>query len=95
MKKIFLSDKTPIYCLIPSEAFILDDHIKGYLEHGIHVKENDVGTRFRSPAFNDMINPLNLSPDDDEKSDKFNELTFATCNYAPVQGRLLIFRSYV
>ena len=59
------------------------------------VKENDVGTRFRSPAFNDMMNPLNLSPDDDEKSDKFNELTFATCNYAPVQGRLLIFRSYV
>ena len=47
MKKIFLSDKTPIYCLIPSEAFILDDHIKGYLEHGIYVKENDVGTRFR------------------------------------------------
>ena len=42
MKKTFLSDKTPIYCLVPSEAFILDDHIKGYLEHGIHVKENDI-----------------------------------------------------
>jgi len=42
MKKTFLSDKTPIYCLIPSEAFILDDHIKGYLDHGISVKENDV-----------------------------------------------------
>ena len=42
MKKTFLSDKTPIYCLIPSEAYILDDHIKSYLEHGINVKENDV-----------------------------------------------------
>ena len=42
MKKTFLSDKTPIYCLIPSEAFILDDHIKGYLDHGISVKENDI-----------------------------------------------------
>ena len=42
MKKTFLSDKTPIYCLIPSEAYVLDDHIKGYLEHGITVKENDI-----------------------------------------------------
>ena len=42
MKKTFLSDKTPIYCLIPSEAFVLDDHIKSYLGNGINLKENDV-----------------------------------------------------
>ncbi|OUV54589.1 MAG: hypothetical protein CBC73_04235 [Flavobacteriales bacterium TMED113] len=41
MKKTFLSDKTPIYCIIPTEALILDEHIKGYLDHGIFVKEND------------------------------------------------------
>ena len=41
MKKTFLSDKTPIYCIIRTEALILDEHIKGYLDHGIFVKEND------------------------------------------------------
>ena len=60
------------------------------------VKENDVGTRFRSPLPYDMITPLNLSPNNDGKSDdKFNELTSSVCNYSPVQGRLLIFRSHV
>ena len=29
------------------------------------------------------------------RSDKFNELTSSVCNYSPVQGRLLIFRSHV
>ena len=41
MKKTFLYDKTPIYCIIPTEAYVLDEHIKGYLDHGIIVKEND------------------------------------------------------
>ena len=59
------------------------------------VNKNDTGTKFRSPIFNDIVNPLNISPVDDEKSDKYNELTFPTCTYSPVQGRLLIFRSYL
>ena len=59
------------------------------------VNENDTGTKFRSPTYNDILNPLNISPVDDEKSDKYNELTFPTCTYNPVQGRLLIFRSYL
>ena len=42
MKKIFLSKETPIYCLVPSEAIILDDHIEGYFNHGVNLKEGDV-----------------------------------------------------
>ncbi len=42
MKKILLSKETPIYCLVPSEAIILDDHIEGYFNHGINLKEGDV-----------------------------------------------------
>ena len=42
MKKIKLSDGTPIYCLKSAEAIVLDDHIKGYLMHGISLKDGDV-----------------------------------------------------
>lgn len=42
MKKIKLSDGTPIYCLKAAEAVVLDDHVKGYLNHGIALKEGDV-----------------------------------------------------
>ena len=42
MKKILLSEDTSIYCLVPSEAFILDDHIEGYFNNGINLKEGDV-----------------------------------------------------
>ena len=42
MKKIYLSKDTPIYCLIPSEAIVLDDHIEGYFNHGINLNNNDV-----------------------------------------------------
>ena len=42
MKKILLSKETPIYCLVPSEAIILDDHIEGYFNHGVNLKEGDV-----------------------------------------------------
>jgi len=42
MKKILLSKDTPIHCLVPSEAIMLDDHIEGYFNHGINLKEGDV-----------------------------------------------------
>ena len=61
----------------------------------LDINKNDTGTKFRSPTYNDIVNPLNISPVDDEKSDKYNELTFPTCTYSPIQGRLLIFRSYL
>ncbi|MBL4704233.1 MAG: FkbM family methyltransferase [Flavobacteriales bacterium] len=42
MKKTKLSDGTPIYCLKGAEAIVLDDHIKGYLTHGIELHDGDV-----------------------------------------------------
>ena len=41
MKKINLTDGTPIYCLKSSEAIVLDEHIKGYLSYGIKTGNND------------------------------------------------------
>ena len=41
MKKINLNDGTLIYCLKETEAIVLDEHIKGYLDLGINIKEND------------------------------------------------------
>ncbi|MEC8968751.1 MAG: FkbM family methyltransferase [Bacteroidota bacterium] len=42
MKKINLPDGTPIYCLKATEAVVLDDHVQGYFNHGIKIKEDDV-----------------------------------------------------
>ena len=42
MKKINLPDGTEIYCLKGAEAVVLDDHIKGYFNHGISIKKGDV-----------------------------------------------------
>ena len=42
MKKIKLADGAPIYCLTASEAIVLDDHISGYLNHGISLREGSV-----------------------------------------------------
>ena len=42
MKKIKLPDGTPTYCLKSAEAVVLDDHIKGYFNHGISIEEEDV-----------------------------------------------------
>ena len=42
MKKINLPDNTPIYCLKSTEAIVLDDHIKGYFNHGIKINKGDV-----------------------------------------------------
>lgn len=65
-------------------------------------KEN--GTQFRSPYHNDVANPLRLEPYGKNTSTKnyfqgkqndFNEYTFRSCTYVPVEGRLLIFRSHI
>jgi len=42
MKKIKLSDQTPIYCIKSAEAIVLDDHVQGYFNHGIKLKDGDV-----------------------------------------------------
>jgi uncharacterized protein (TIGR02466 family) len=56
---------------------------------------NDKGTQFRSPYHNDTANPLDLKPEILTNKIEFNELTFPSCTYPPLEGRLLIFRSYV
>ncbi len=42
MKKILLSKDTAIHCLVPSEAIMLDDHIEGYFNNGVNLKEGDL-----------------------------------------------------
>ena len=42
MKKINLNDGLPIYCLKETEAIVLDEHVKGYLNFGIQIKNTDV-----------------------------------------------------
>ena len=41
MKKIYLNDGTRIYCLKETEAIVLDEHIKGYLNLGVNIKNGD------------------------------------------------------
>ena len=41
MKKIYLNDGTCIYCLKETEAIVLDEHIKGYLNLGVNIKNGD------------------------------------------------------
>ena len=41
MKKINLNDGTLIYCLKEHEAIVLDEHIKGYLNYDVNVKNGD------------------------------------------------------
>ena len=47
MKKTKLTDGTLIYCLLPTEATVLDHHVAGYFSHGITLSEGatifDVG----------------------------------------------------
>ena len=42
MKKINLNDGLPIYCLKETEAIVLDEHVKGYLNFGTKIKNTDV-----------------------------------------------------
>jgi len=40
-----------------------------------------------------MLNPLNLNTLQAPNKENYNDLTSPTCSYAPIPGRLLIFRS--
>ncbi|MFN0203037.1 MAG: FkbM family methyltransferase [Bacteroidia bacterium] len=42
MNTTTLSDGTKVFCLNKPEAKVLDSHISGYFQHGIHIKEHDV-----------------------------------------------------
>ena len=42
MKKSKLTDGTEIYCLLTTEATVLDHHVAGYFNHGIHLSEGAV-----------------------------------------------------
>ena len=42
-----------------------------------------------------MKNPLRINVDKAGDNSYFNELTYPTVEYKPVEGRLLIFRSYL
>ena len=55
--------------------------------------EDDAGTIFKSPVGPDMKNPLNIKVGDAHKN-HYMEFTYPQCVYRPVQGNLLIFRSY-
>jgi len=55
---------------------------------------NDMPTIFKSPNFVDMKNPTKSGPNQVSEL-SLNEYTFKTVEYPPVEGRLLIFRSYV
>ena len=57
--------------------------------------ENDSPTIFKSPTNPDMKNPLRINVDKAGDNSYFNELTYPTVEYKPVEGRLLIFRSYL
>jgi hypothetical protein len=50
---------------------------------------------FRSPIYNDIKNPQNIKVEDGYKSNPYNEFTYPTCFYKPIEGMLLIFRSFV
>lgn len=41
MKKITLADGTKISAILASEAIVLDDHVEGYFDHGIQIKDGD------------------------------------------------------
>jgi hypothetical protein len=55
--------------------------------------KKDSHTQFRSPTYGDMLNPLNLNTHQAPNKENYNDLTSPTCSYAPIPGRLLIFRS--
>ena len=57
--------------------------------------ENDVPISFRGPYFNDMSNPLNLTPNNSQNIINYNEFTYPSQMYYPLTGRLIIFRSYL
>jgi FkbM family methyltransferase len=41
MRTAVLPDGTKVYCLLRTEAKVLDSHVNGYLAHGIEIREGD------------------------------------------------------
>lgn len=42
MQTARLADGTEVFCLLKTEAVVLDHHVAGYLEHGIHIPDDGV-----------------------------------------------------
>ena len=55
--------------------------------------DNDAQTIFKSPTSPDMKNPFNIKVGDAHEN-YYTEFTYPQCGYKPIQGNLLIFRSY-
>lgn len=55
--------------------------------------KEDSHTEFRSHSYGDMKNPIRVEPYNSENNQLYNTITAPTCTYAPIPGRLLIFRS--
>jgi hypothetical protein len=55
--------------------------------------KEDSHTRFRSNSYGDMRNPIRSEVINSENGQLYNTITAPTCTYAPIPGRLLIFRS--
>ena len=56
---------------------------------------DEANTIFRSPYYNDMQNPLGLGPKNSTDVDKYNEYTYRTYRVKPIEGMLVVFRSYL
>lgn len=54
----------------------------------------DSPTSFRSPEYGDMKNASGVTSDVAGETRFYNTVSAPTCNYAPIPGRLLIFRSH-
>lgn len=62
----------------------------------LNTDPTDVGTRFKSPVTTDMMNPLEQDVSADFKVDNgYTKWTFLETVYPPIQGRLLLWRSYL
>ncbi len=42
MPMVALDDGTRVHCLVKSEAIVLDNHVEGYFEYGVHINDGDV-----------------------------------------------------
>lgn len=55
---------------------------------------NDTKVVFHTPVPKDMKNPYDITSNH-KKEENQNDYTYTECNYKPVEGMLLIFRSYL
>ena len=92
---------------LPGESWAIDyknDHGQGFHAHSgwvmstifyLQSDNDEANTIFRSPYYNDMQNPLGLGPKNSTDVDKYNEYTYRTYRVKPIEGMLVIFRSYL